>query len=123
VHFTGAVYGAELASLWQHATLVVSPSALEGLSIALLEAMSFGRPVLVSDIPENLEVVEGVGETFRAGDPSDLGARLQQLLAAPDHLAELGRRGRERIEKDYSWEEVVRQTARVYEDLGPGKRG
>jgi glycosyltransferase involved in cell wall biosynthesis len=117
VHFTGAVYGAELASLWQHAALVVAPSALEGLSIALLEAMSFGRAVLVSDIPENLEVVAGVGQTFRAGDAADLGERLRELLATPERLAELGRAGRERIERDYSWEGVVRDTVRVYESV------
>jgi glycosyltransferase involved in cell wall biosynthesis len=117
VRFCGPVYGAELASIQQHATLVVAPSTLEGLSIALLEAMSFGRPVLGSDIPENLEVLDGVGESFRAGDAADLGRRLAELLAAPEHLRSMGRLGRARIEAEYDWERVADRTAALYESL------
>lgn len=118
VKFLGPVYGEELASLWQHAALVVFPSFLEGLSIALLEAMSFGRAVLASDIPENLEVLEGVGESFRSGDAADLGRRLRELLAAPERLAAMGRKARARIEAEYDWERVADRTAALYRSLG-----
>ncbi len=117
VHFLGSVYGDDLASLQQHAALVVVPSALEGLSIALLEAMSFGRAVLASDIPENLELVDGVGESFREGDTADLGRKLRDLLASPDRRSELGGRARERIRAEYAWDGVVEQTAAVYDAL------
>lgn len=117
VRFVGAVYGETLASLQQHAALVVAPSALEGLSIALLEALSFGRAVLASDIPENAEVVDGVGELFRAGDALDLGRRLREMLAEPRHLEALGRRARERIAHDYGWDAVARRTREVYDSL------
>jgi glycosyltransferase involved in cell wall biosynthesis len=117
VQFLGPQYGRELAALQQHATLVVAPSSLEGLSIALLEAMSFGRAVLGSDIPENLEVLDGVGESFRTGDPVDLGRRLSELLASPERLASMGRGGRERIETEYDWERVAAHTVALYESL------
>jgi glycosyltransferase involved in cell wall biosynthesis len=115
--FLGSVYGERLASLQQHAALVVAPSSLEGLSIALLEAMSFGRPVLASDIPENVEVVDGVGEVFRAGDAADLGRQLRALLDKPDRLLEMGRRARERIATEYDWDRVALETKALYEEL------
>jgi glycosyltransferase involved in cell wall biosynthesis len=112
--FLGPVYGEALASLQQHAAAVVVPSSLEGLSIALLEAMSHGRPVLASDIPENLEVLADAGVSFRTGDADDLGRRLCELLASPDRRKELGRRARARIEAEYDWERVVAGTTEVY---------
>jgi glycosyltransferase involved in cell wall biosynthesis len=117
VSFLGPVYGEELASLWQHAAIVVVPSSLEGLSIALLEAMSFGRPVLASDIPENREVLDGVGASFRTGDAGDLGRALHELLEDPGRLAEMGRRARARIEAEYDWERVADRTADLYRSL------
>ena len=51
-----------------NAALFVLPSELEGLSLALLDAMASGVCVLTSDIPENNEVVEGAGFTFHRGD-------------------------------------------------------
>jgi glycosyltransferase involved in cell wall biosynthesis len=121
VRFVGSVYGDDLAALQQHAALVVVPSSLEGLSIALLEAMSYGRPVLASDIPENRELVEGVGETFRTGDVADLGNRLRRLHGEEDRRAEMGARGRERIEAEYDWDRVVERTAEIYDRVLSGR--
>lgn len=118
--FLGAVYGETLASLQQHAAVVVAPSSLEGLSIALLEAMSFGRAVLASDIPENAEVVAGAGEVFRRGDAPDLGRVLRALLADPARRAALGAAARARIAERYDWDRVTDRTLELYRSLaGP----
>lgn len=117
VRFLGPVYAERLAALQQHAAAVVVPSSLEGLSIALLEAMSYGTAVLGSDIPENREVLDGVGVTFRTGDVADLGAALRRIVADEAGRAENGRRGRERIAKEYDWERVTDRTAALYESL------
>jgi glycosyltransferase involved in cell wall biosynthesis len=117
VRFLGAVYGQDLASLWQHAALVVLPSSMEGLSIALLEAMSFGRPVLASDIPENEEVLEGIGATFRSGDAESLGSAMRVLLESPTLREERGAQGRSRIAERYGWDRVVRETVTIYQSL------
>jgi glycosyltransferase involved in cell wall biosynthesis len=115
--FLGAVYGQTLASLQQHAALVCVPSSLEGLSIALLEAMSFGRAVLASDIPENVEVVQGVGEVFRRGDAEDLARRLRELLEDPGRLASMGARARARIAAEYDWDRIADRTHALYASL------
>ena len=117
VHFLGPVYGESLAALQSHAALVVVPSFLEGLSIALLEAMSHGTAVLGSDIPENVEVVQGVGETFASGDVPDLGRRLKELLPDAPRRRGMGIAARDRIAREYDWERVTERTAEVYRSL------
>jgi glycosyltransferase involved in cell wall biosynthesis len=73
------------------------PSDLEGLSLALLDAMGAGTCVLTSDIPENREVVEGVGFTFRAGDVADLARMLDLLLSHERVRTAAARLARERV--------------------------
>ena len=55
--FTGYQTGKYLDQLFTNAYMYVHPSEAEGLAITILEAMSYGRTVLISDIPENLEVL------------------------------------------------------------------
>ena len=59
--FTGFLTGKPLAELFSNAYLFCLPSTLEGLPIALLEAMNYGNCCLVSDIPENLEAIGNAG--------------------------------------------------------------
>lgn len=117
--FTGFVGGALLEELFSNAALYVQPSEIEGLSIALLEAMSFGRCVLSSDIPENLELVEGVGFRFRSQDVDDLRAQLAALLADPAALRAGGERAYAHAVGNYSWDRVAESTWAVYQRLSP----
>lgn len=55
--FTGYVYGQEIQELYSNSYIFALPSNLEGMANALLEAMSYGNCCLISDIPENTEVV------------------------------------------------------------------
>ena len=108
------VYGEPLEELWSNAYVVALPSTLEGQSIALLEAMSYGRCVLVSDIPENLEVVEDCAATFRTRDVDDLTAQLGGLLRDPARVKSFESRARRRIVDHYSWDKVAENTEGVY---------
>jgi glycosyltransferase involved in cell wall biosynthesis len=117
--FTGFVGGTLLEELFSNAYLYVQPSEIEGLSIALLEAMSFGRCVLSSDIPENLELVEGVGFSFRSRDVDDLRAQLASLLADSAAVAAGGERAFAHAVGNYSWDRVAESTWAVYQRLLP----
>jgi glycosyltransferase involved in cell wall biosynthesis len=77
------VSGETLDELITNAMIFVLPSDLEGLSLALLDALGAGLCVLTSDVPENREVVDGAGFTFQRGNAADLADRLRFLIGNP----------------------------------------
>ncbi len=114
IRFLSWVSGRDLEELVSNAALFVLPSELEGLSLALLDAMAAGVPVLTSDIPENKEVVEGAGFTFRRGDQTDLERMLDLLIHDPGLRRQSAARGRERIQGQYLWPEIARSIETAY---------
>lgn len=117
VAFLGYVYGPPLAAFFAGCRVYVHPSTLEGLSIALLEAMSYGAPIIASDIPANAEALGEAGYYFRSGDVSSLREVLRRVLGDAAAAKERGRAARERALALYSWEEVARRTLQVYESV------
>ncbi len=84
IRFLPWVSGSGLEEIVSNAALFVLPSALEGMSLALLDAMAAGVCVLTSDIPENNELVEGAGYTFHRGDQAHLEHMLDLLIHNPE---------------------------------------
>lgn len=111
------VFGEGLEELWSNAYCVALPSTIEGQSIALLEALSYGRCVVLSDIPENLEVAEDCAVPFRSKDVADLREKLEGLLRDPERVKGFERRAREHILAQYSWDTVAENHERLYRDL------
>ncbi|MGD0508511.1 MAG: glycosyltransferase family 4 protein [Terriglobales bacterium] len=114
IRFLPWVSGSNLEELLSHAALFVLPSEIEGLSLALLDAMAAGVCVLASDIPENNEVVEGAGFTFHRGDQADLERMLDLLIHNPELRRESAARERERIHGQYLWPEIARSIEKAY---------
>ena len=111
---TGFVQGRLLEELYSNAYVFVQPSDIEGMAMTLLEAMSYGNCCLVSDIPENMEVVEDKALSFHKGDVADLKEKLQQLLEN-ENIAKTYREESSRfICEKYNWEDVVDRTIQVY---------
>ena len=108
------VSGETLDELLTNAMIFVLPSDLEGLSLALLDAMGAGLCVLTSDVPENREVVDGAGFTFRRGDSADLAERLRFLIANPSVREAAGRIARRRIEEQYQWQKIAEDIEQAY---------
>ncbi|MCK4547507.1 MAG: glycosyltransferase family 4 protein [Candidatus Eisenbacteria sp.] len=117
VRLLGYQYGAALQQLYENCRLFVLPSQIEGLPITLLEAMSYGKPILFSDIPENLEAAEGVGVSFHSGDADDLRDKLVWCFEHPDEMLELGSKARERVIRDYAWDQIAEQHADLYRSV------
>ena len=65
IQFAGYVEGTLLEELYSNAYAYILPSTIEGQSIGLLEAMSYGLPCIVSDIPENAGVIRDAGLSLR----------------------------------------------------------
>ena len=113
----GYVYGALLEELYANAAAFVLPSSLEGLPLTLLEACSYGTPVVVSDIAPNLQIVgdDAPGHrVFHAGDREGLSLALGRALG--DVVAErsAARALRRRVLDTYRWDAAVDATEAVY---------
>jgi glycosyltransferase involved in cell wall biosynthesis len=108
------VSGEALDELLTNAMIFVLPSDLEGLSLALLDAMGAGLCVLTSDVPENREVVDGAGFTFQRGNAADLADRLRFLIANPALREAAGRTAKKRIEAEYQWKDVAEDIEKAY---------
>jgi glycosyltransferase involved in cell wall biosynthesis len=115
----GSRYGAEKAWLLRNAAVFVQPSTIEGLPIALLEALACDRFTIVSDIPENVEAVtlqdgRRHGLVFRTGDVADLARKLERGLstdtASTTDSPNVGRLVRDQ----YDWAGIAERTESVY---------
>jgi len=117
--YTGYVTGVEKDELFANALIFGLPSYLEGFPIVLLEAKSHGVCCLASDISPHKEAIHsGVdGLLFRSDDLSDLTVKLVSLVEDREETEHMGRKAREEMEKRPSWNEIVAETVKVYEEI------
>jgi len=114
IHFTGFLSKEQLAGHYRHAVCLVFPSLYEGFGLPILEAMSYGCPVITSDMSSMPEVAGGAALLV---DPRDVDA----IVLAMTRLAEdlnlrsvLKAKGFENCRR-FSWEKTARETAAVYQ--------
>lgn len=119
IRFLGFVTGTPMEELFSNAYIFCLPSTLEGLPVALLEAMNYGNCCVASDIPENLEALEDYGYTFRNRDIADLRRVLQELIACPEMVTVKQTAAREHVTKNYSWDRVTDELEALYLSLLP----
>jgi len=120
VIFTGYQKKEALAQLFSNAYLYVHPSEYEGLSTTILEAMGYGRCVLCSDIPENLEAIGNFGFSFRNKDVKDLKIKILDLLEKPKLVENIGLKAKEYIKKNFDWDDIAIKTEGLYRGLLKG---
>ncbi|MCR4788432.1 MAG: glycosyltransferase family 4 protein [Lachnospiraceae bacterium] len=112
--FTNFIQGRMLEELFSNAYLFVLPSDVEGMALSLLEAMSYGNCCVVSDIPENTEVVEDKAVTFKKGDIEDLRSKLEMLLGDESKVEQYRASSADFICGKYNWDDVVAETVKLY---------
>jgi glycosyltransferase involved in cell wall biosynthesis len=117
IRMLDSVSGRTLDELLTNAMIFVLPSDLEGLSLALLDAMGAGLCVLTSDVPENREVVDGAGFIFKRGDAADLAEWLKFLIANPAVRESAGKAAKNRIREQYLWDKIAADIEDVYFDV------
>lgn len=109
---TGFVQGEELEELFCNCYIYCLPSDIEGMPISLLEAMSYGRNCLVSDIEENVQVCGKYATKFKKSNTENLKEKLEQCL-----------NGKNRFKRDeisnyilnkYNWDEITKKTEELY---------
>jgi glycosyltransferase involved in cell wall biosynthesis len=114
VIFAGDVFGQALEDLYANCAVYVLASRVEGLPITVCEAMAHGRPLLLSDIPENQEVAGDAARYFNPPDISELQEQLRVLLEDRSLQAELSARGLDRARTTYNWDRIAEQIETYY---------
>ncbi|MGL5931139.1 MAG: glycosyltransferase family 4 protein, partial [Dermatophilaceae bacterium] len=121
----GFLYGDELAGVYQHAALFVQPSDLEGLPLTLLEAASYGIPVLASDIDPHREVLApcrcDAHRTFPRGDLDALAAALAAMWHDRERLRQAAAGEAPRLVAPYRWPAAADAVAAVYRSVARGR--
>ncbi len=104
---------------YQAADVFVLPSHHEGLSNALLEAMSCGLPVVSTMVSGSADIFAecDVGELVETGNGAALAEGIERLLLDPERRSACGARARQYVEGQFSIESVARQTAALYQRL------
>ncbi|MEN3014383.1 MAG: glycosyltransferase, partial [Endomicrobiia bacterium] len=116
VVLTGILTDESLMELYSNAGLFVLPSYHEGLPIALLEALSYGLPVLVSDIPPHKEIPL---PSYRYFPPGDIELLKEKIIS----LYNLGISKKEKdlildyLIKNYNWEVSANRILTIYREL------
>ena len=114
----GFVEPSRLGIYYERAAVVACPSHREGYGVVAREAMAHGRPVVASAVGGLLDAVDdGVtGLLVPPRDPHALRAALERLLEDPELRERLGRAGREKAERELSWDAATRATISAYRD-------
>lgn len=118
--FTGFQSGEVLEELYSNAYIMALPSDLEGMSMSLLEALSYGNAVLCSDIPENTAVAEDRAVYFKKSDVDDLKNKLENLLNDTKSVENLRAGVDEFILSRYNWKDIAVKTCDLYKTIAKG---
>ena len=128
VLFFGPAFGEEKEALLRSADAFILPSFSEGLPMSVLEAWSYGLPVLMTpecNLPEGfanhaaLEIRSG-GGSFQGSDFSFQHGLRALLEMSGAQRASMGLRGRKLVEEKFTWQKVAAQMRALYEDILPG---
>mgnify|MGYP001217223931 CR=1 FL=1 len=106
-----------MASLFEAADVVLNTSRSEGLSHALLEGMSLGKPVLASRVPGNEDLIEHGVDGLLYRSPQELYLWAKLLLLNPSLRKEMGRKGKLKVREQYSYEGEMQRFASLYKSL------
>ena len=115
VLITGFISDEEKRKLYLSASCFVYPSRYEGFGLVVLEAMSYGLPVIASDNSALPEAVGNAGILVKEC-PEALGEAIYKLLHNPELSNELIKKGFSHI-RQFTWETSAKQTLEIYKSL------
>lgn len=112
--FTPPLSEEELSFLYKEAHAFVHASMYEGFNLPLVEAMSFGLPIVAADIPVNREVAQEAAFFTDPATPDTFGLKIHELLHHKKLQDKLKEKAKKRSQ-DFSWEKCAKKTMEVYE--------
>jgi glycosyltransferase involved in cell wall biosynthesis len=112
--FTNWMHEQILEETYANCALYINPSENEGMPITVLQAMAYGRPVLLSDIPEHLELVSDRNFLFRNASIVDLAEKITKLIKNKELCTTVGLENKALAKKSFNGNTLSKQTLAVY---------
>ena len=103
VIFTGSIFGDDKDVIFRNCLAYCLPSTIEGLPISLLEAMSYGKICIASDIPANKEALGDSGIWVRKENAHDITLRLNELYENYEQFEWQQSANLERVMENFTW--------------------
>jgi glycosyltransferase involved in cell wall biosynthesis len=119
IRFLGRVNRKTITNLYQNATIFAFPSYYEGLPGSLLEAMACQLPIVATEVPGNIELIEHNinGILIPPKNVSALSKAILDLLDDPDKKEKFGRNARKTIENKFTWDAVSDRILSCYKSI------
>ena len=119
VIFTGPLFGEELAKEYRQADCFVLPSFTENFGGVVVDALSYGVPVIASTAtPWSVLLQDPQSGWWVSNEPSALAECLARMMEMTrDQRRQLGTNGRARVEERYTWTTVAQKMSEVYEEV------
>ncbi|MBW4513342.1 MAG: glycosyltransferase family 4 protein [Scytonematopsis contorta HA4267-MV1] len=116
--YAGELWGERKSEIIQNAGLFVLPSDLEGLPLAMLEAMHEGVPVVASNIPPHQQLI-GInrGVLFQSGSVDKCVDSLSWAIQNPEQMQKMAANAKLHVEVNYSWESITTNHLNLYSEL------
>ena len=119
VHFLSGLSYEELAACYSHCHIFALPSRGEGFGLVYLEAMACGKPVIGGAHGGAPEVIEDgkTGYLVPHGDAAQLATAMETLLDDAALRAEMGRRGKQRVESEFRFSVFAKSFRKILREL------
>lgn len=116
--FTGAIYGNEKDAILRNAYTFCIPSTIEGLSIVLLEAMSYNLPVIASDIDANRELLDNDAVWVRYENEEDITKAIEFCINNKEVIEKFKTTNYKKVVANYTWDKVAKKYVKFLESIG-----
>lgn len=116
IHFLGYISDDDLAAVWESCKFLIFPSLYEGFGIPVIEAMSFGKPVLCSNVASLPEVAGQAALLFDPRKPKEIVQCIERILDSPSLAITLAEKGKKRA-ACFKEKDMARQYLDVFESL------
>jgi len=114
VIFTGFIYGDDVTRLMLNAYTYIQPSDIEGLSPVILTIMGLGIPLIVSDIEENVYVVQDTALKFKKADIVSLTKQINYAENNHQEILHLALKGQKRVLQEFNWDRVTEEHIQIF---------
>ena len=107
----------ELQAVYQESEIFVSSSLAESVPKTMLEAMVCGLPVISTDLPQLIDIVDDCGIIVPVKDSAAITSALEEMVSSPEKMQEYGKNSRQKVLENYDWRDTVLKTTELFEEL------